>query len=259
MPSGGNNTPNGGSDVPVDDSNSDVDNTLVRRVKILRIQTSKLKEAYKSINYDLTRKLLLDVELETSESELASSETSENQLGDNDYDFISSILSSSKDVVDSVNRAISFASGLASNNAGSANNNSEDISEANNCEFDDIKLCCKPFTFDGEIKVWREFWDCFSVQIHSRRLLSKITKFTFLLECLRGKALELVKISLTVTEANYDAAIKRLKDQYGNPERLVSADYDELQEIVSSDDASSQRANYDVIKKILQNLESVGI
>ncbi len=111
----------------------------------------------------MTKKLLLNVEIEIFELEVASSEASENQLGDDNDNFVSLILSLNKDIVDSVTRATSFASGMARNNFGSASNNSEDNFEANNYEFEDIRLRWKPFVFDGEIKVWCELWDHFSV------------------------------------------------------------------------------------------------
>ncbi len=66
---------------------------------------------------------------------------SEHQLSDDDYDFVSSVLSSRKNIVDLVNRDISFASGLASNTSG-------DTPDVNNYEFDDIKQRCKSFTFN---------------------------------------------------------------------------------------------------------------
>ncbi len=64
-----------------------------------------------------------------------------------------------------------------------------------------------------------------------------------------------------MTEANFDAVVEKLRQRYDNPERLVTAYYDELKEIEASDDssASAQRSNFDNIQKILKNLQSVGV
>lgn len=228
------------------------ENPIVRRAKILKLRTMKLKEAYAATNIELTKKLLIDVELELSELEAMGLE----EVPVADLSFVTDIMTDGKVSVENVNKAISFGTGMSSH---SGKQNSDETGEPS-FEYEDVKLRFKNFYFDGEIKNWREFWDRLNVQILSRRRLSKITKFSFLIGCLRGKALELVK-GLAITEANFDAAIEKLRKRYDNPERLITAYYDELKEIEASDDtsAAAQRGNYDVIQKILKNLESVGI
>jgi len=225
------------------DQSLETEHPLVRRAKILKLRSSKLSDAFVALNFELTKKLLLDVELDLSEVEQQETD----DLTDEQYSLIAAIMLASKELVDSVNRAISFA-GMATK----VGETSVEVSA------EDVKLRYKPFSFDGEIRHWLEFWDRFQVQIHSRTRLSKITKFTFLLECLKGKAAEVIK-GLAVTEANYDAAIAKLKERYDNPERLVSSYYDELGEIEFTENASEQRSNYDSIQKILKNLESLKV
>lgn len=156
------------------------ENPLVRRANILKLRTNKLKEAYAATNIESTQKLLIDVELELSELEAIGLE----EIPVTDLSFVSEIMTDSKISVENVNKAISFGSGMAGRGG---NSNSNDTGESS-FEYEDVKLRFKNFYFDGEIKNWREFWDRLNVQILSRRRLSKITKFPFLVGCLRGKA-----------------------------------------------------------------------
>lgn len=190
------------------------ENPFLRRAKILKLCTNKLKETYLSQNFDLTKKFLIDVELELSELESIGLE----EVPIADLNLVNKIMPESKSVVENVNNAITSASGLAGSEASS----STSVSSNQPIEFEDVKLRYKPFYFDREIKTWCEFWDRLNIQILSCRRLTKITKFSFLLECLHGKALDLVK-GYSMAESNFDAALEKLRQRYNNPEHLVTA------------------------------------
>lgn len=77
-------------------------------------------------------------------------------------------------------------------------------------------------TFDGEILQWKNFFDMFSASVHSSQSLSKIQKFTYLKAALSGEA-EASIADLSLSDANYDVAIKTLTDRYENPRRIKLA------------------------------------
>ena len=57
---------------------------------------------------------------------------------------------------------------------------------------------------------------------------------------------------------NYHKAISILKERYGDPSKLASHHYQKLEKLPSSENASTQRATYDEICKILANLSALG-
>ena len=217
---------------------------LVRQARLLRIKANKLMEAYEAVNSDLTKFLLSEVELDLDE--LVSANFEEISV-DQDYERISSIVTDCKETVKLVNNAINFASGLSSS-----------YRSFDKDQLEDIKVKLKPFFFSGELKEWRSFWDRFNANIHSKKKMEIITKFTFLLECLKGGALEVVK-GLEITVKNYEVAILRLRSRYDDPKKLVVSYYEELRQVEHSDASFNQRGNFDTIQKLLKNLESVGI
>ncbi|XGW10906.1 hypothetical protein V3C99_012421 [Haemonchus contortus] len=81
-------------------------------------------------------------------------------------------------------------------------------------------------TFKGNIWEWDNFWDLFNSNVHSQRL-SDLHKFNYLLNALKGEALESVK-KFQVTSGNYEKAIDFLKKKYGCSEELVIHLMDQL-------------------------------
>lgn len=225
---------------------------IVRRAKVLRVHTNRLLSAFEQFDIDMTKLLLLDVEIELTDVE----GDIPLELSDSEYELVYSILENSKQVVATVNKAICFAS--KSNKGVSSSDASSSLTPENAAQYDDVKIHYKPFTFDGNIRNWVEFWDRYNTSIYSRTRFSKVTKFSFLMECLKDKALELVR-GLALTEANFETAISKLKERYDNPERLASSYYEELKELDCSEEASCQRGTFDSVQKILNNLEALGL
>ncbi|KAK6760889.1 hypothetical protein RB195_022091 [Necator americanus] len=75
--------------------------------------------------------------------------------------------------------------------------------------------------FRGNPWEWDQFWGIFNATIHDRKI-SKIEKFTHLLEALQGPARDTVQ-DLQITAENYDIDIVLdiLKRRYGNEEAIV--------------------------------------
>ena len=75
--------------------------------------------------------------------------------------------------------------------------------------------------FAGEITEWPAFWDKFNNLIHQNKDIAKSNKFSYLMGQLKETAL-LVVSQLSVTEDNYDVAIKLLKDNYEDKDQIAT-------------------------------------
>ena len=84
--------------------------------------------------------------------------------------------------------------------------------------------------FRGDATKFRTFWDSFESAVHKNPRLSKIDKFNYLYSLLESVALRAIQ-GLTVTDANYDAAINILNQRFGKPQQIISAHMDELLKI----------------------------
>ena len=83
-----------------------------------------------------------------------------------------------------------------------------------------IKLpSVEPIKFNGDLDKWTTFWSNFEALVHNNVSLTPSIKFTHLQRCLTGEAYEIVK-HFPCDDASYDCAIKRLKDEYNNPQAL---------------------------------------
>ena len=80
--------------------------------------------------------------------------------------------------------------------------------------------------FKGDVTHWRSFWDSFDSAVHSNQAISKIDKYNHLKSLLEGSASRAIQ-GLTLTEANYDAAIDLLNSRFGKPQQVISAHMDE--------------------------------
>ena len=81
--------------------------------------------------------------------------------------------------------------------------------------------------FDGRPLKWRTFWDQFRTSVDENENLTKIDKFTYLKSLLTTSAKECID-GLTLTETNYDIAVKLLTERFGNTQILISNHMDVL-------------------------------
>ena len=76
---------------------------------------------------------------------------------------------------------------------------------------------CVP-TFKGNILVWLEFGDLFTVAVHDNPQYSQVEKFVYLKGHLDGEAAKCLQ-GLSTTNNNYEVAVNILKQQFGNEAR----------------------------------------
>jgi hypothetical protein len=114
--------------------------------------------------------------------------------------------------------------------------------------------------FKGVVTMWNTFWDSYESAIHTNDDISPIDKFNYLNSLLEGPALRAIQ-GLTLTSANYNAAIEILNQRFGRPQQIVTAHMDELLKIqpCATDKLSALRFVYDKISVHVRGLTSLGI
>ena len=73
--------------------------------------------------------------------------------------------------------------------------------------------------FSGEIDSWQPFWDSFRSLVHDRSDLDKVVKFTYLSQCLKGEAAEVIG-GYQHSDQDYDDAIASLIDNFANENKI---------------------------------------
>ncbi|EPB73109.1 peptidase family A16 [Ancylostoma ceylanicum] len=111
--------------------------------------------------------------------------------------------------------------------------------------------------FSGNVWEWDNFWELFHSNVHSQSL-SELHKFNYLLNALKGEALEAVK-KFQVTRENYARALDFLKNKYGNTEELVFRLIDKLDSCsLCSPAIRDQRKLFEQIQVVVTQLEQKG-
>jgi hypothetical protein len=103
--------------------------------------------------------------------------------------------------------------------------------------------------FRGNVTNWNPFWESCKAAVHKNNSISKVDKMNYLFSHLEGAAARSVQ-RLTLTEANYDAAIAILEERFGRPQQIIAAHMDELLKVqpCSNERSSSIRFVYDKIR-----------
>ncbi|XP_050675978.1 uncharacterized protein LOC126972921 isoform X4 [Leptidea sinapis] len=78
-------------------------------------------------------------------------------------------------------------------------------------------------SFDGNIENFTTFYETFCSLVHNQKGISNIDKFHYLLSCVKGSALSVIK-SVPITSSNYDVVWKALLDKYQD-QRMVASKY----------------------------------
>ena len=73
--------------------------------------------------------------------------------------------------------------------------------------------------FRGDLTSWTGFWDSFKSTVHENNAISKVDKFSYLKSLLEGTAARSIQ-GLTLSEANYDAAVTMLQDRFRKPQQI---------------------------------------
>ena len=114
--------------------------------------------------------------------------------------------------------------------------------------------------FRGDLTSWTTFWDLFQSTVHSNAGMSKIDKFSYLKSLLEGAAARTIQ-GLTLSDANYDAAITLLEERFGRSKEIIAAHMDELLKIpgCTVDRPSALRSVYDKIIVHVRGLETLEV
>ena len=114
--------------------------------------------------------------------------------------------------------------------------------------------------FGGRITEWNAFWDLYDSAIHSNPSISKVNKFNYLQSLLEGNASRAIK-GLTLTGANYDAAVQILQERFGKTHQSISAHMDEILKIQACMGSKTSQVRYvlDKISVHVRGLETLGV
>ena len=97
--------------------------------------------------------------------------------------------------------------------------------------------------------------------VHKNSQLSNIEKFSYLKGYLGGEAEKCVE-GITLTEENYEEALKVLKERFGNPQLTITAHMNKLlklNKIKSGANVKELRTLFDQIESQVRSLSTVGV
>ena len=103
--------------------------------------------------------------------------------------------------------------------------------------------------FLGDITKFQMFWDSFESAVHVNPDLSSIDKFNYLKALVEGPAASNI-LGLTLTEANYSAAVALLRERYGKKQQIITAHMEELLNLPLV---------YDKISVNVRGIEALGV
>ena len=102
--------------------------------------------------------------------------------------------------------------------------------------------------FNGEMTSWAPFWDSYESSVHTNSGLSAVDMFVvYLRSLLEDSAADAIS-GLTLTAANYDAAIALLKKRFGNKQLLINKHMESLlgiEQVTSIRDVKGLRQVFD--------------
>ena len=114
--------------------------------------------------------------------------------------------------------------------------------------------------FSGDPTTWMSFWDSFSSAVDQNEHLSEVDKFNHLKSLLHGKAATTIA-GLSLTSANYKAALDLLKGRYANKQVIISSHMERLLKLPSipSGDVRKLRELFDLIEAQIRALQALGV
>ena len=116
-------------------------------------------------------------------------------------------------------------------------------------------------SFSGEPSQWLTFWDSFRSAVHENTEVHNIDKFNYLKSLLNGSAAATIA-GLPLTDANYNAAIKLLKNRFGNKQVIISSHMDGLLKLTplgNTSDVRKLRQTYDEIEAHVRGLQALEV
>ncbi|KRY45033.1 hypothetical protein T03_15500 [Trichinella britovi] len=109
--------------------------------------------------------------------------------------------------------------------------------------------------FSGDFKEFRAFWDQFDYRVHQRKDLSNAAKLTYLRGCLTGKAEDVIS-SLSSSNADYEVALNRLREEFDRPAKVIRHQIKKLVQTPPKD--VGLRSQYDHLRRTIDALTALG-
>ena len=113
-------------------------------------------------------------------------------------------------------------------------------------------------TFSGDILEWIPWWEQYNAVIHANEM-PEVQKFAYLRSVLKGEALACIE-GLSLTTANYSAAIDALKDRYNKTERIRFAHIQGMLSLsVNIDSPEGLYGMFNSLTSHVRSLENLGL
>lgn len=115
-------------------------------------------------------------------------------------------------------------------------------------------------TFDGSLLHWRSFRDIYMSLVHENTSIGDAERFHYLISCLSGSALALIK-SVPLSADNYKVAWESLSSRFDNKRMLASAHLDKLFEFrpMVQESVSSLMAFINTFQENVSIIKSLGV
>ena len=113
--------------------------------------------------------------------------------------------------------------------------------------------------YSGDPKRWQEFWDAFGV-VDGNQSIAPVNKFRHLRTLLEGEAAAAIS-GIQTTDANYNVAVKLLKERFVQKQIIVNAHIEaltNLQTVHSDKDVKGLRNLVDKVDTNIRSLETLG-
>ena len=131
---------------------------------------------------------------------------------------------------------------------------------SNSSTFQNVSRFPKPIliTFDGNPLYWQSFWDSYQAAVDDNPSLIDIQKFNYLRAQLLGDALRSIA-GFPLTNANYQRSIQILREQFGQPHRIINAHMEAMLNLPNpTTQLVSLQHFYDTLETHIPGLEALG-
>ena len=115
--------------------------------------------------------------------------------------------------------------------------------------------------FEGDITMWKSFWDTYKSAVHDNVALSDIDRFTYL-QSLVGRSAKDTIDGLALTADNYGEAVAILQKRFGNDQLIISKHMETLlgvEAVQAAHDVAALRRMYNKVESNIRGLKSLGV
>lgn len=114
--------------------------------------------------------------------------------------------------------------------------------------------------FDGNLIKWRSFRDTFVFLVHENPSIGKLQRFHYLLTCVSGSALTVVR-SIPLSASNYDIAWEASIERYDNQRLLATVHLERLFAFrpINTESLSSLLAFVNTFQENIAAIKALGV